>query len=428
MRYESQHSAWLTRARAALPGGVSSPVRAFAGVGGAPRVIVRARGARIVDLDGNSYIDYIGGWGASIHGHAAPAIVAAARRAAMHGLTFGTAARDDVRLAEAIKDRVPGAERVRFTNSGTEAVMTAIRIARAATGRDAIVKCDGGYHGHADGVLVRAGSGNATLGVPDSSGVPRDIAARTLVVPFNDAAALERALAASPTPIAAVVIEPVAGNMGVVPPRAEYLADVARITRAHGALLLFDEVMTGFRVARGGAQERYGVTADLVTLGKIIGGGLPVGAVAGPARYLDLLAPVGPVYQGGTFAGNPVVMATGLAALAGLRPSTYRALERGGARLEAGLRDALMAHGVVGCVQRVGAMLTLFFGIERAESMEDVRRADAGRFARFFHAMLERGVHLPPSAFEAWFLSTAHTRSVIDRTIEAASESIAMLR
>ncbi|MBL9119115.1 MAG: glutamate-1-semialdehyde 2,1-aminomutase [Phycisphaerae bacterium] len=415
---------WHERGKQSLPGGVSSPVRAFAAVGGVPRVIRSARGAFLRDVSGRDYIDYIGGWGAAIHGHGHPKILRAVRRAARRGLTFGTAARGDVRLAERIRRRMPSIELVRFTNSGTEAVMTAIRIARAATGRSWIVKCDGCYHGHADGVLVKAGSGGATFGVPDSIGVPNEIASQTLVIPYNDSSALEACLVAHRDRIAAVIVEPVAGNMGVVPPHEGYLSDVARIARAHGVLLLFDEVMTGFRVARGGAQERYGVAPDLTVLGKIIGGGLPVGAVGGPAALMQLLAPLGSVYQGGTFAGNPVVMASGEASLKILSRDAYRDLEARAGELEAGLKDAIRSVGVQACVQRVGSMLTLFFGIDRATSMAEVRNADARLYARFFHAMLDRGCHLPPSAFEAWFLSMAHRPQQIELTIKAARAAL----
>jgi glutamate-1-semialdehyde 2,1-aminomutase len=417
----------MSRAGESLPGGVSSPVRAFGGVGGTPRVVVRARGARLTDAEGRSYIDYIGAWGAAIHGHAHPAIVRAARRATRRGLSFGTAARGDVRLAERIKRRVPSVELVRFTNSGTEAVMTAIRIARAVTGRELIIKCDGCYHGHADGVLVRAGSGGATFGLPDSSGVPGGLAALTLVVPYNDLQALNACVHESGPRIAAILIEPVAGNMGVVPPRAGFLEEVRAIARRNGSLLIFDEVMTGFRVARGGAQERYGVASDLTTFGKIIGGGLPVGAVGGPARLMEQLAPLGPVYQGGTFAGNPVVMAAGDASLKQLSPSAYQQLEGIGADLEAGLVAAIRDVGTKACVQRVGSMLTLFFGIDEAANMDDVRRADAKQFARFFHAMLDRGIHLPPSAYEAWFISLAHDSKVVRRTVDAAHQALSTL-
>lgn len=414
----------FARACQSLPGGVSSPVRAFRAVGGTPRVIVRAKGAWIEDAEGERYIDYIGAWGASIHGHANSAIVRAARRATSRGLSFGTAARGDVRLAEEIRRRVPSVELVRFANSGTEAVMTAIRIARAATGRDLLIKCDGCYHGHADGVLVRAGSGGATFGIPDSAGVAQDVAHRAMVVPYNDLVALERVLQESGDRIAAIILEPVAGNMGVVPPAPGYLDGVVALARARGVLVIFDEVMTGFRVALGGAQARFGVTPDLTVFGKIIGGGLPVGAIGGPAQLLSLLAPLGPVYHGGTFAGNPVVMAAGRAALKGLDEESYAQLESRGAELEAGLVEALAAAGVRGVVQRVGSMLTLFFGIDRALSMDDVRGADAARYGRFFHAMLKRGVHLPPSAFEAWFLSLAHGRRQIERTVRAARAAL----
>ncbi|MFO0830047.1 MAG: glutamate-1-semialdehyde 2,1-aminomutase [Phycisphaerales bacterium] len=423
-RSTAGNDAAFRRGERVLVGGVSSPVRAFRSVGGVPRVIVRARGPRIEDVDGRTYLDYVGAWGAGILGHAHPSIVDAIRGAALDGASFGTASVGDVALAESIIARVPSVERVRFTNSGTEAVMTALRIARAATGRELVVKFDGCYHGHADGLLVKAGSGPTTLGLPDSPGVVRASASSTISVPFNDRDSLARAFRAAGERIAAVVVEPVAGNMGVVAPLDGFLEQLRETCDRFGALLVFDEVMTGFRVARGGAQDLFRVRPDLSAFGKIIGGGLPVGAVGGPAHLMELLAPIGPVYQGGTFSGNPVVMAAGSAALARLDDDAYAQLERSSARLERGLRGAMARRGLRATVNRVGSMLTLFFGTDCVRRYDDALACDAPTFATFFHAMLDRGVHLPPSAYEAWFVSLAHDDDAIDATIDAADEAM----
>jgi glutamate-1-semialdehyde 2,1-aminomutase len=416
------------RARKVLVGGVNSPVRAFRAVGGTPPVISEARGACITDIDGNTYIDYVGSYGPAILGHAPDAIVTAVHKAVCHGASFGAPTQRETQLAEAIIAAVASAEQVRFVSSGTEAVMTAIRLARGATGRDRIVKCAGCYHGHSDSVLVSAGSGAATLGVPSSPGVPPESVANTLVTPYNDADAVRELLQSHPGEIAAVLVEPVAGNMGVVPPREGYLEALRALCDAHGALLVFDEVMTGFRVAYGGAQTLYGIRPDLTTLGKIIGGGLPVGAVAGPRELMENLAPEGPVYQAGTLSGNPAAMAAGLATLEALREEGfYEALEARSAQLQDGLRSAIADAGLAGkvCINRVGSMLSCFFTRGPVTDYASSATNDQNAFRAFFHALLEGGVYVPPSSFEAWFVSSAHSKTDIDRTTRIAADAFA---
>ncbi len=404
-----------------MPGGVSSPVRAYGAVGGSPPFIARGRGCTLTDVDGRTYLDYVMSWGPLILGHADPRVVEAVERALRDGASFGAPTEREIDLAERLVEAVPAAEKVRFVNSGTEATLAAVRLARAATGRDGLLKFEGGYHGHADALLVSAGSGATTFGTPSSPGVPQAVVRDTLVAPYNDLAAVEAVLAAHPKRVAAVLVEPVAGNMGVVPPAADFLQGLRRLCDAAGALLLFDEVMTGFRVARGGAGARYGVRPDLVTLGKVIGGGLPVGAYAGRADLMDQVSPVGPVYQAGTLSGNPLAMAAGLATLDALaEPGAYERLETAGARLEAGLADAIAATGAAARVQRVGSMLALFFTPGPVTDYASARASDTAAFGRFFHGMLERGIALPPSQFEAWFVSLAHNEAALDRTIEAA--------
>ncbi len=398
----------MQRAVRLFPGGVSSPVRAFGSVGGSPRVIERASGARLWDVDGNELIDYIGSWGPMILGHAHPDVVEAVRAAAARGTSYGAPNAAEVELAEEIVDRMPSIERLRFVSSGTEAAMSALRVARAATGRDAVIKMAGGYHGHADGLLVEPGSG--ATGLPASAGVPTATAADTLVAPYNDLDAVERLLAARP--VAAVIVEPVAANMGVVPPAPGYLEGLRALTGANGALLVFDEVITGFRVARGGAQERYGVRPDLTVLGKVIGGGLPVGAYGGRADLMRLVAPEGPVYQAGTLSGNPLAMAAGLATLRRLTPDVYQRLDEIARRLDDGLRAAALEADLPVRSTRVASLLTVFF--DRPEG-----------FAGFFHAMLESGVLLPPSQHEAWFVSAAHGEGELSATVAAARAAFA---
>jgi glutamate-1-semialdehyde 2,1-aminomutase len=407
------------RARRVMPGGVSSPVRALGAVGDDPLFIDRGHGAYVLDADGASLIDYIGSWGAAILGHGHPSVVEAVARAIHDGLGFGATTRLEVELAEVIVERVPGIEQVRFVCSGTEAVMSAIRLARAATRRSLVVKFEGCYHGHSDALLTGAGSGLATLGIASSPGVTEGAARDTMTLPYNDTARVEELFAELGDRVACVLVEPIAGNMGVVPATAAFLASLRALTTAHGALLVFDEVMTGFRVARGGAQELTGITADLVTLGKILGGGLPVAAYAGPAALMQRVAPLGPVYQAGTLAGNPIGMAAGLATLRLLDASAYAKLEWSGERLEVGLRAVLDVANERACVQRVGSMLTVFFGIQReVRDYGDAARTDHRRFADFFRRMRRGGVLLPPSGFESWFLSLAHGSAAIDATLE----------
>jgi len=399
----ARSDALMARAGRVLPGGVDSPVRAFHAVGGTPRVIARAAGAYLWDEDGNQLIDYIGSWGPMILGHAHPDVVAAVREAAGRGTSFGAPCASEIALAEEIVGAIRSIELLRFVNSGTEAAMSGLRLARAVTGRSRVVKMAGGYHGHVDALLVRAGSGAA--GLPASAGVPASVARETLVIPYNDLDAAAEALAGAD--VAALIVEPVAANMGVVPPAPGYLEGLRRLTREHGTVLVFDEVITGFRVARGGAQERYAVSPDLTVLGKIIGGGLPVGAYGGRAELMRLVAPLGPVYQAGTLSGNPLAMSAGLATLRALTATTYQRLEDVGAHLELGLAHAAESAGISVRIGRVGSLLTVFFD-------------DDARFARFFHAMLGAGVMLPPSQQEAWFVSAAHGRAEVDVTIDAA--------
>jgi glutamate-1-semialdehyde 2,1-aminomutase len=407
-------AAWRARAAQLFPGGVNSPVRAYLAVGGEPPIMVRGQGPFVWDADGNRYIDYVGAFGPLMLGHAYPAVVEAIRTAVEAGGSFGATSPAEVRLAELIRLRMPSIERLRLVNSGTEAAMSALRVARAATGRDLVIKFDGGYHGHADSLLVEAGSGAATLSIPGSAGVAKPVAAQTLVANYNDLDSVAALLDANWGKVAAVIVEPISANMGVVPPAPGFLAGLRRLTDGAGALLIFDEVITGFRVAPGGAQELFGVRPDLTVLGKIIGGGLPVGAYGGRAELLDLVAPAGPVYQAGTLSGHPVVMAAGEATLLQLTPDVYAAIEARADRLEEGL------HREGASVARVGSLLTLFFRDRAPTNFREAKESDTEAFGRFFHRVREAGVLLPPSQFEAWFVSAAHDDAVIDATLEAA--------
>ena len=415
----------LRRARARIPGGVNSPVRAFNGVGGDPLFFERAEGACLYDVAGRSYIDYVGSWGPMIAGHAHPAVVSAVQAAAARGLSFGAPCPAEVEMAERLCELVPAMDQVRMVNSGTEATMSAVRLARAATGRDAIIKFEGCYHGHADSFLVKAGSGALTLGVPNSPGVPAALADLTLTAPYNDLDAVRALLQAHGSKVAAIIVEPVAGNMNCIPPLEGYLAALRTLCDAHGCLLIFDEVMTGFRVALGGAQGLYGVVPDLSTFGKVIGGGMPVGAFGGKRQYMEMVAPSGPVYQAGTLSGNPVAMAAGLANLALVTAEGfYQQLEHNTRTLLTGMEDAAQRAGIPLLVTQVGSMFGLFFTREkRVINFSQAGRCDTAAFRRFFHLMLERGVYLAPSAYEAGFMSAAHTMEHIESTISAAREA-----
>jgi glutamate-1-semialdehyde 2,1-aminomutase len=412
------------RAQELIPGGVNSPVRAFRGVGGTPRFIKSAQGALMTDVDGRTYIDYVGSWGPMILGHADALVQEALRDALGRGTSYGAPTELEVLMAEEIIDAVPSIEMVRMVNSGTEATMSAIRLARGVTGRNKLVKFEGCYHGHGDSLLVKAGSGVATLGLPDSPGVPASLAQNTLTVPFNDATALEQIFDEHGADIAAVIIEPVVGNMGCVPPREGYLQSVREMTKRADALLIFDEVMTGFRLARGGAQELYNVAPDITTLGKIIGGGLPVGAYGASLEIMRHIAPAGPIYQAGTLSGNPLAMAAGLATLKRLRDaSVYKKLDQAGERLCAGMTEAAREAGIRTVTNRVGSMWTSFFTGEPVTDWTTASKSDRDLFGKFFHAMLAEGVYLAPSQFEAGFISIAHTDELLDRTIEAARKA-----
>ncbi|MCX8156632.1 MAG: glutamate-1-semialdehyde 2,1-aminomutase [Verrucomicrobiae bacterium] len=421
MQSRTKSDALFAEALRYLPGGVNSPVRAFRAVGGKPFFVERAAGARVWDVDGNEYLDYVGTWGPAIHGHAHPAILHAVKTAADAGTSFGIPNPREVALARCIIERIPSVEKIRFCNSGTEACMSAIRLARGFTRRDKIIKFDGCYHGHADSLLVKAGSGALTFGHPDSAGVPAAFTQHTIVLPFNDEAAVRAAFAANPGQIAGIILEPVPGNAGLYLPRPGYLEFLRHITRQEGALLIFDEVMTGFRLAFGGAQERFGIRPDLTCFGKIIGGGLPVGAFGGRAEIMDCLAPLGPVYQAGTLSGNPLAMAAGLAALQLLQDgSAYQRLENLGRQLEEGISAAAAAAGIPVQFNRCGSMFCLYFTPQPVHHLGDALRSDREQFKRFFHGMLAAGIYLAPSPFEAGFLSTAHTPEDIERTVAAA--------
>ncbi|HWY71729.1 MAG TPA: glutamate-1-semialdehyde 2,1-aminomutase [Terriglobales bacterium] len=411
------------RAEKLFPGGVNSPVRAFRAVGGEPPIIVRAQGAKLWDADGNEYIDYVGSWGPMILGHADPEVTEAVKRSTQNGTSFGASTPAEAELAELVTTAFPSIEMMRFVSSGTEATMSAIRLARAFTRRKYIVKFEGCYHGHADSLLVKAGSGVATLGIPGSAGVLDEQAQFTLALPFNSTEAVEQAFGRHKDQIAAVIVEPIVGNMGCVPPRDGYLQMLRGITQSNGSLLIFDEVMTGFRVAFGGAQELYGVTPDLTTLGKIIGGGLPVGAYGGRLEIMRMIAPLGPVYQAGTLSGNPLAMAAGIATVSRLRrdrAKIYPALERNSSTLVNAITEIAQEGGVDVTSTRVGSMFTWFFRTGNVYDYEDAAKSDTAKFAQFHRGMLDRGIYLPPSQFEAVFLSMAHTSTMIGQTIEAS--------
>jgi glutamate-1-semialdehyde 2,1-aminomutase len=421
----------FARAKALIPGGVNSPARAFGGVGGEPIFFASAQGQRLTDIDGHTYLDYIGSWGPMILGHRHPRVVAAIERALATGTSYGAPTEAESRLAEIIIDAVPSIEKVRLVSSGTEAAMSAVRLARGFTGREVIVKFAGNYHGHVDSLLVAAGSSAATLGVPDSPGITKGTAQDTVVLEYNEPQQLEELFAAQGDQIAAVLLEPVVGNMGLVVPSREFLETVRRLTAQHGALLVFDEVMTGFRLALGGAQELLGITPDLTTLGKIVGGGLPLAAYGGRAEVMDYVLPAGKVFQAGTLAGNPLAVAAGTATLEELRDHPpYAQLEQHGARLEAGFRAAAAAAGVSVWIARVGSMMTMFFqqGPEPVPvtGWQTASQSDTTRYGRFFWAMIDRGIYLPCSQYEALFFSSAHTDADIEATIAAAHEAMGM--
>ncbi len=425
----SKSKEWFERAVGLMPGGVNSPVRAFRAVGGEPVFIAGGKGSRMTDVDGNTYIDYVGSWGPLILGHCHPEVMEALAKVLETGTSFGACTTREVELAEQIQKAFPSIERVRLVNSGTEATLSALRVARAATGRDKILKFEGCYHGHADSLLVKAGSGVATLGLPDSPGVPAALAALTLTAPFNDAVALENIFDAHRNQIAAAIVEPVVGNMGCVPPQPGFLEKLRALTEQQGTVLILDEVMTGFRVARGGAQQLYGIEPDLTTLGKIIGGGLPVGAYGGKAALMDLVAPAGPVYQAGTLSGNPLAVAAGAKTLEILeRPGFYERLEAISARLERGLLGEARRAGVPLTVNRVGSMLTAFLNAGPVTDYASAKQSDTEAFGRFFGSLLEQGVYFPPSQFEAAFVSAAHTEQDIADTVQAAGRALEKLR
>ena len=416
----NRSDAAFARAQLRIPGGVNSPVRAFRGVGGSPLFIERGEGSRIFDVDGNSYIDYVGSWGPLILGHRVPCVIEALREALERGTSFGAPTEQEIELAELISTIVPSMEMVRLVNSGTEATMSALRLARGFTGRDLTIKFEGCYHGHVDSLLVKAGSGMATLGIADTAGVPEAFAATTIALPFNSIAAVEAAFKERGEQIACVIVEPVVGNMGCVPPAPGFLEALRELCTRYGALLIIDEVMTGFRVALGGAQQRFGIVPDLTTIGKIAGGGLPLAAYGGRADIMKKIAPLGPVYQAGTLSGNPLAVAAGLAMLRHLsaHPEIYDHLEARGAQM-----TAWVPPGVT--INRVGSMFTFFFTDAPVTDWESAKRCDTARFAKFFHFMLERGVYLAPSQFEAAFISAAHSDQDIRHTVDAAREFFA---
>ena len=429
MKYPYSRSLF-ERAKKHIPGGVNSPARAFKAVGGTPLFMKRALGAYMYDEDGNELIDYIGSWGPMILGHCYPAVVDAVQKAVAGSTSFGTPTELEIHMAERVCDMVPGLEKIRMTNSGTEACMSAIRVARGYTGRDKIIKFEGCYHGHGDSFLIKAGSGALTLGHPSSPGVTAGTAKDTLTADFNNLESVRELLDQNPGEVAAIILEPVAGNMGCVPPLDGFLEGLRRLCDEHGALLIFDEVMCGFRIARGGAVERYGVQPDLMAYGKVIGAGMPVGAFGGSAEVMGVVAPDGPVYQAGTLSGNPVAMSAGLALLTELdkHPEIYGDLEKRSAALEEGLADVFDRHGITVARNRVGSMLGFFFCEGPIHSFSDVSRTDTEFFARFFHAMLEEGVYLPPSAYEAWFVSHAHDNQIIRKTVDAADRVLSNIK
>jgi glutamate-1-semialdehyde 2,1-aminomutase len=407
-----------------MPGGVNSPVRAFRAVGGDPLFIERASGSKLTAADQREYIDYVGSWGPAILGHAHPTVVHAVKEAAERGLSFGAPTRLEVEFAEALVERFPSIRLLRCVSSGTEASMSALRVARAFTQRDVIVKFDGAYHGHADSLLVKAGSGAATFGTPDSAGVPQGAVENTISIPYNDAGALGELFQQHGPRIAAVIVEPVAGNMGCVAPEPGFLEAIVRLCSAHGALSIFDEVMTGSRLSASGAQGLFRLRPDLTCLGKVIGGGLPLAVYGGRAEIMNLVSPLGPVYQAGTLSGNPLAVSAGLATLRALDSGIYEALEARGAKLEAGLNDALRQRAVAGVVQRVGSMITLFFCARPVRSWQEAQSSDTRRFATWHNGLLKRGVYWPPSQFEAAFISAAHSDEDIERTMEAAAAAL----
>ena len=425
MKSHARSEALFEEARRYLPGGVDSPVRAFKAVGGTPPFIARGKGSRIWDADGNEYIDYVGSWGPLIAGHAHPDIVAALKASAEKGTSYGAPTELEVTLAKMVTGAIPSMEMVRFVNSGTEATMSALRLARAFTRREKIIKFDGGYHGHSDGLLVKGGSGLATLGIPDSPGVPAGYAQNTLVAPYNNLDAVSGILHDHHGEIAAIIVEPVAANMGLVLPQSGFLQGLRRVTAEHGALLIFDEVITGFRVAYGGAQEIYGVAPDLTCLGKIIGGGLPVGAYGGRREIMEMVAPSGPVYQAGTLSGNPLAMTAGIEMLKLLKkPGVYRQLEERTSRLVAGVKAAIAEYNVPGRVNSLASLLTLFFTDGAVTDYESAAKSDAKAFARFFHAMLDGGIYWPCAQFETAFVSLAHSPQDIETTIACVKAAL----
>ncbi|MFU8812212.1 MAG: glutamate-1-semialdehyde 2,1-aminomutase [Balneolaceae bacterium] len=416
----------FNRAQKFIPGGVNSPARAFKSVGGTPIFFEKASGSILTDVDGNEYIDYVGSWGPMILGHAYPAVIKAVQDASFNSTSFGAPTRVEIDMAELVQEMVPNIERVRMVNSGTEACMSAIRVARGYTGRDKIIKFEGNYHGHGDSFLIKAGSGALTLGKPSSPGVTKGTAKDTLNADYNDLESVEKLLNKNKENVAAIIVEPVAGNMGCIPPEPGFLEGLRSLCDEHGTVLIFDEVMTGFRLARGGAQERYDVWADLVTYGKIIGGGLPVGAYGGKKEIMDVVAPVGPVYQAGTLSGNPLAMSAGNALLGRLNahPELYVELEEKTDYLKKGLHEVLLKHGVDFQIRQVGSMITIFFTGEPVRDFKTANTTNQDLFKKFFHEMLKRGIYLPPSPFESWFLAASLTYPMLQKTIAAADESV----